>query len=191
MENQRRIELDKRLKYDGIWLNYELEWRKSNDYMMKYDDLVIEIAKLKGTKDEFDDYAYDEQRQSDIEQAATIVQENQIAEENRRLDDEEYQLEQEALEAEDVIKDTETLIAEELLRNKEEELDDLCEKYNEIFEALESLDSGLDIKSLLESQNVNHLHAVFIQDREEFGKSTSAIMLVNYLLSQRAQKEDK
>ena len=191
MENQRRIELDNKLKYDGIWLNYELEWRESDEYMKKYDDLVIEIAKLKGTLGEFDDYAYDEQRKKDIEQAAKIVQENQFAEENRRLEDEEYQLEQEALEAEEGKKDTETLIAEEVLRNKEEELDDLCEKYNEIFEALESLDSGLDIKSLLESQNVNHLHNVFMQDREDFGKSTSARMLISYLLSQRAQKEDK
>ncbi len=191
MENKRRIELDKRLKYDGIWLNYELEWRESDEYMKKYDDLVIEIVKLKGTLGEFDDYAYDEQRKKDIEQAAKIVQENQFAEENRRLEDEEYQLEQEALEAEEGKKDTETLIAEEVLRNKEEELDDLCEKYNEIFQALESLDSGLDIKSLLESQNVNHLHNVFMQDREDFGKSTSARMLISYLLSQRAQKEDK
>ncbi len=191
MENQRRIELDNKLKYDGIWLNYELEWRESDEYMKKYDDLVIEIVKLKGTLGEFDDYAYDEQRKKDIEQAAKIVQENQFAEENRRLEDEEYQLEQEALEAEEGKKDTETLIAEEVLRNKEEELDDLCEKYNEIFHALESLGSGLDIKSLLESQNVNHLHNVFMQDREDFGKSTSARMLISYLLSQRAQKEDK
>lgn len=191
MENERTSELDNSLVYNSAWVADELKYFISDESGLIYEKLVDEINKLNGKYSTFDNFDFDTQYINDLEFAEKNVQEAIIAEQNKRLEDEEYQLAQEAIEEKEGRKDVETLIVEEMLRNKEDQLGDLVAKYDDLFDALETLESGEDIMPLLDGQNINWLHSVFGQDKEHFGKEVSANMLLVYLLAKNAEKEDE
>ncbi len=191
MENERTSELDNSLVYNSAWVADDLKHFISDESGLIYEKLVDEINKLNGKYSTFDNFDFDTQYINDLEFAEKNVQEAIIAEQNKRLEDEEYQLAQEAIEEKEGRKDVETLIVEEMLRNKEDQLGDLVAKYDDLFDALETLESGEDIMPLLDGQNINWLHSVFGQDKEHFGKEVSANMLLVYLLAKNAEKEDE
>ena len=191
MENERTSELDNSLVYNSAWVADDLKHFISDESGLIYEKLVDEINKLNGKYSTFDNFDFDTQYINDLEFAEKNVQEAIIAEQNKREEDEEYQQEREAIEEQEGRKDVETLIVEEMLRNKEDQLGDLVAKYDDLFDALETLESGEDIMPLLDGQNINWLHSVFGQDKEHFGKEVSANMLLVYLLAKNAEKEDE
>ena len=191
MENERTSELDNSLVYNSAWVADDLKHFISDESGLIYEKLVDEMNKLNGKYSTFDNFDFDTQYINDLEFAEKNVQEAIIAEQNKREEDEEYQQEREAIEEQEGRKDVETLIVEEMLRNKEDQLGDLVAKYDDLFDALETLESGEDIMPLLDGQNINWLHSVFGQDKEHFGKEVSANMLLVYLLAKNAEKEDE
>jgi len=191
MENERTSELDNSLVYNSAWVADDLKHFISDESGLIYEKLVDEINKLNGKYSTFDNFDFDTQYINDLEFAEKNVQEAIIAEQNKREEDEEYQQEREAIEEQEGRKDVETLIVEEMLRNKEDQLGDLVARYDDLFDALETLESGEDIMPLLDGQNINWLHSVFGQDKEQFGTEVSANMLLVYLMAKNAEKEDE
>ena len=191
MENERTSELDNSLVYNSAWVADDLKHFISDESGLIYEKLVDEINKLNGKYSTFDNFDFDTQYINDLEFAEKNVQEAIIAEQNKREEDEEYQQEREAIEEQEGRKDVETLIVEEMLRNKEDQLGGLIAKYEDLLDALESLGSDEDTMSLLENHNINWLHSVFGQDKEQFGTEVSANMLLVYLMAKNAEKEDE